>query len=75
MVPNWSQTSEANHGLAAQDRIRDGCAIVVLTEVRRQEFERDFPAESGILGEVYLAHPTGADLLDDPVVRDHSAVG
>ena len=47
-----------------------GAAVGILTEMGGKEFERDRAIELGVLGKVYLTHPAGADLLDDPVVPD-----
>ena len=47
--------------------------IRVLAEFFIQEFDRHFPIEPGVLGQVDLAHPARADLGDDAVMRESSA--
>ena len=37
---------------------------------RQQDLDRDLAIELGVLREKHLAHPAGANLLDDPVVCD-----
>ena len=54
----------AGNGLAL-DRVVE---IGILTEMQWQELERDFAVKLRVLRQVHLTHPTGADLLDDPVV-------
>ena len=46
-------------------------AIGILTKMKRKKLERDFAVELGVLGEIHLTHPTGPDLLDDPVMPDY----
>jgi hypothetical protein len=53
--------------------LEPGAAVSILTKRRREEFERDLAIQLSILCQIHLTHPTGTDLLDDPVVRDHSA--
>ncbi len=39
-------------------------------QLRRQDFQGDLTIESGVFRQIDLAHPTGANRLDDPVVGD-----
>ena len=39
----------------------------------QQEFERDPPFQVGIFSQIHRAHAAGADVADDPVVRDAGA--
>jgi len=48
-------------------------AVGVPTQVRGEELERDFAIEFGVLRQIDLPHPAGADLLDYTVVGDHCA--
>ena len=41
-------------------------------QLRRQDLERDLAIESCVFRQIDLAHPTGANRLDDPVVSDGS---
>jgi hypothetical protein len=50
-------------------------AVSVLAEMRGKKLERDLAIKFGVLGKVDLAHPTGTDLLDDPVVIDDHTLG
>ena len=47
-----------------------------LRVVRRvtEDFDRDVPAEPGIMGAIHLAHPSGAEQLDD-LIRPQPAAG
>ena len=44
-------------------------AFLILTQVRRQKFQRDEPVESGIQRFVDHTHATGAELFEDFVMR------
>ena len=55
--------------------LEPGATVGILTEMGGKELERDFAIELSVFGQVYLAHPAGTDLLDNPVVRDHRAAG
>jgi hypothetical protein len=51
-----------------------GCsstAAFVLAEVWGEELQSNFAVEFGILSQIHLTHPAGADFLDDPIVGDH----
>ncbi len=39
-------------------------------QLRRQDLEGDLTIESGVFRQIDLAHPPGANRLDDPIVRD-----
>ena len=41
-----------------------------VAQVGRQDLERDEPVEAGLLSEVDVAHPAGAELLEDRVALD-----
>jgi len=45
-----------------------GDRLVVLRERLGQELQRDVPAETGVLGLIDHAHPTGTQLADDAIV-------
>ena len=45
-------------------------ALLVLGEARGKELQRDLALEDFILGEIDLAHTSGADQPADPVSRD-----
>jgi hypothetical protein len=50
-----------------------GGGIGIMDRSRRQEFKRDPPLQVRILGQIHRAHTAGADVADDPVVRDGRA--
>lgn len=45
-------------------------ALIVRGEFRRQDFQRDGSFESRIVGQVDLAHPTGAELGSNLIVPE-----
>jgi len=45
----------------------------VVTQIRRQNFDRHLTSEPCVLGLVHLAHAAGADLRDHPVVKQRLA--
>jgi hypothetical protein len=49
-------------------------ALGIGRERRRQELERDLPAQPGVLGQVDFAHPAAAEPFADPVMR-HDLTG
>jgi hypothetical protein len=44
--------------------------VDILGQIRRQDLDRDLAIEAGVLGGVDLPHPTEANRLDDPVMRE-----
>ncbi len=48
-------------------------AVGILGDIRRQHLERDLAAELLVLGAPDLAHPAGAELAGDAVVREGRA--
>jgi hypothetical protein len=52
-----------------------GLAGFLLTKMRREELEGNFPVQLSILCQIHLTHATGADLLDDFVVTDSRPFG
>ena len=47
-----------------------GATLGVIGQLRRQDFEGHLAIERGVLGQIDVAHPTRADLLEDLVVGD-----
>jgi hypothetical protein len=43
--------------------------------MQRKEFESNPALELLILSQINLTHPTGTDLIDNPIVRHHCAFG
>jgi len=50
-----------------------GQAVLIVGECRRQHFQRDPAAETGVLSEIHLAHPAFAEGTDDLVVPESCA--
>ncbi len=50
-----------------------GRGFRIMDRSRRKKFERDPPFEFRIFGQIHRAHAAGADVADDPVVRDVGA--
>src|SRR5262249_31440960 len=44
-----------------------------LNHIRREELERDAPAESGVFGLIHQAHSAAAKLAENAVLRDRLA--
>jgi hypothetical protein len=51
--------------------LEPGATVGILTQVKGKKLEGDLAVEFGILSQVDLTHPAGADLLDDPIVPDY----
>ena len=43
--------------------------VLIGGQVGRKNFQRNFPIEFRVLGQIHLAHPARADLRDDAVMR------
>jgi hypothetical protein len=41
--------------------------------MRRKEFQGNLTVKFGVLCQVHLTHPTGADFVDNPVMRNLGA--
>jgi hypothetical protein len=49
-------------------------AILILTEMGGKELEGDFTIQLRVLRQIHFSHPTGTNLLDNPVVIDHCSL-
>ena len=58
---------------ARASRSKRSSAGAIVGQLRRQELQRDVPAEPQVLGPVDDAHAAAAELFDDAVVRDRPA--
>jgi hypothetical protein len=54
--------------------LEPGATVGILAQMRGKKLERNFPIEFGVLSKVDLTHPTGTDLLNDPVMPDYGVV-
>src|SRR5262245_19107664 len=50
--------------------IEPASAIAILREFLSKEFERNFAAQTSVLGEVNFTHSPGAELFENPITRD-----